>query len=181
MAFPKKYAEWAARLRVPAGFAAAALLLVLARPGRSSLALGGALALLGLALRAWAAGHLRKNERLTASGPYAYVRNPLYLGSLIAAAGCAVAGASWMAGAAAAIFFAGFYLPVVEEEESHLEKILPGYRAYREQVPRLRPRLPPYRASSERFSASLYLKNREYQALAAFALVMALLAAKMGW
>src|SRR5947209_15369662 len=71
------------RWRVPLGFACAGLFLLLAKPMPLTLAAGGAVALAGLALRAWASGHIRKNARLAVSGPYAYTRNPLYLGSLV--------------------------------------------------------------------------------------------------
>lgn len=179
MAFPKKYAETAARLRVPAGFLVAAVFLLLAQPTPRSFVAGVGIALCGLAIRAWAAGHLRKNLELTVSGPYAYVRNPLYLGSLIVALGCAVAGAHWGVGAVLAGFFVFFYLPVVGEEEGHLGKILPGYAEYRREVPRLRPRIPPYRGEARAFSFTQYRRNREYEALGAFLIVLAVLAAKL--
>ena len=82
MPFPKRYAEAAARWRVKAGFVVIAIFFWLARPTWTSLAAGASIGLCGMALRAWAAGHLAKNERLTTSGPFARVRNPLYLGSL---------------------------------------------------------------------------------------------------
>ena len=85
---------WGQRWRVPLGFACAAVFIVLARPTRLSLAAGGGVALVGLALRAWASGHIRKNDRLAVSGPYAHTRNPLYLGSFILGLGFTVAAAS---------------------------------------------------------------------------------------
>jgi len=90
----KDYATWASRWRVPMGFGLAALYLLLAQPAPKLLLCGAALAFAGLLLRAWAAGHLSKNQRLACGGPYAYTRNPLYLGSAIMGLGGALAGRS---------------------------------------------------------------------------------------
>ena len=178
MPFPKRYAELAARLRVPLGFAIGALFLALARPTWPSLAAGGAIGALGLALRAWAAGHLAKNERLATSGPFAHTRNPLYIGTLIVGVGFAIAGAQAGIGILLVLFFVFLYLPVVEEEQRHLRKLFPEYAAYESQAPKFWPRFSAFGLSRESFSPALYTKNKEYQALAAFLLVMGLLAAK---
>ncbi len=179
MAFPKKFAELVARTRVTAGFLVVAAFLWLARPTPASLLIGGGVALLGVAVRAWAAGHLRKNQQLATSGPYAHVRNPLYVGTLLTGVGFALAGANLVIGAALVGFFVLFYLPVVEEEESHLAKILPGYDEYRRRVPRLAPTLRPRYSGGAPFSAELYRRNREYQALIGYGAVMALLAVRL--
>jgi len=176
--FPKRYAEFAARLRVPAGFLVAASFLWFAQPSWQSLGLGALVALAGLGLRAWAAGHLRKNQQLATSGPYAHVRNPLYVGSLIVAAGFGLAGSHLGVALALLAFFILVYLPVVEEEEGHIAKILEGFDDYRRRVPRFFPALTPQYAQPEAFDPSLYLKNREYEALIAFLIVMGVLAAK---
>ena len=181
MTFPKQYAELAARTRVPAGFLVVAAFLWFARPTSASLLAGSAAALAGLALRAWAAGHLAKNQRLATSGPYAYVRNPLYVGTLIAGVGFAIAGGRPLIGAALVLFFILWYLPVVEEEERHLANILPGYDEYRRRVPRLLPAVTPRYSDTEAFRFALYRKNREYQASFAFLATLALLAAKALW
>lgn len=178
MPFPKKYAEFAARTRVTAGFLVAAAFLWLSRPTADSLLAGGAVALCGLAIRAWAAGHLRKNQQLAVSGPYAFVRNPLYVGTLLTGIGFGVAGAHLGIAIVMIAFFLLSYLPVVEEEESHLRKILPGYDEYARRVPRLLPALRPRYSGGERFSFDLYLKNREYQAFLGFLLLIAGLALK---
>src|SRR5437588_11900332 len=96
------------RWRVPLGFACAGLFLLLAKPMPLTLAAGGAVALAGLALRAWASGHIRKNARLAVSGPYAYTRNPLYLGSFILGLGFTIAASSslWLLVALGALFAA---------------------------------------------------------------------------
>ena len=178
MPFPKKYAEFAARLRVPAGFAVAAAFLWFAQPTWQSFTLGALVAITGLVLRAWAAGHLRKNQQLATSGPYAHVRNPLYVGSAVVAAGFGIAGAHLGVALALLAFFILIYLPVVEEEEAHIAKILDGFKDYRQRVPRFFPALTPQYPQPETFDPSLYLKNREYEAFIAFTIVMAVLLAK---
>ena len=152
----------------------------LSRPTPASLLAGGAVALAGLAVRAWAAGHLRKNQTLAASGPYAHVRNPLYIGTLLTGVGFGIAGAHLAIAVVMVAFFLLYYLPVVEEEESHLRKILEGYEEYAKRVPRLLPSLVPRQRSDQRFSFAQYRKNREYQAFWGFLALMAVLAAKAG-
>jgi protein-S-isoprenylcysteine O-methyltransferase Ste14 len=162
--FPKPYADVVARLRVPAGFLLLAAFAWFSRPTAISLVWGIPVSVLGLALRAWAAGHLAKNQRLAQSGPYAATRNPLYLGTLVTALGLAAAGNS---APLAAIFVAVFllvYLPAIELEEQHLIAILPGYREFAGRVPLLLPRWPGG-WGPDSFSFALYRKNQEYQAL----------------
>src|SRR5579872_4849342 len=91
-----RYAAFAARWRVPLGFVFGAAYLILSRPTVKLLLAGGAVAAMGLAIRAWAAGHLVKNQNLATHGPYAYTRNPLYFGSALMAAGFVLAGGSWV-------------------------------------------------------------------------------------
>jgi protein-S-isoprenylcysteine O-methyltransferase Ste14 len=167
--FPKPYADFVARLRVPAGFALVAAFAWFSRPDAGSLAAGAPVAAAGLALRAWAAGHLAKNERLATSGPYAYTRNPLYLGTLTVAAGLAVASRSPGLGLLFAAVFGLVYLPVIQLEEQHLRKLFPEYAEYATRVPAL---VPLARAikSPHPFRASLYLKNQEYKAAAGLAI-----------
>jgi protein-S-isoprenylcysteine O-methyltransferase Ste14 len=178
MPFPKKYAELAARTRVPAGFAVVVAFLWLATPTAATLAVGGVVGALGVAVRAWAAGHLEKNQELAVSGPYAHVRNPLYVGTLLTGVGFALAGAHIAIGLALIVFFVLFYLPVVDEEERHLAVILPGYDDYRRRVPRLWPSLTPRYRDGAGFRLELYLRNREYQALLGYLATMALLLVK---
>jgi protein-S-isoprenylcysteine O-methyltransferase Ste14 len=171
--FPKPYADAVARLRVAIGF-----LLVLAFAGYSeptpdSLLWGLPVSLLGLALRGWAAGCLEKNQALATGGPYAYTRNPLYLGTLLVAAGLAVASRRAGLGVLFAAVFALIYLPVIQLEEQHLRKLFPAYPFYATSVPALwprRPRGPTWNAPP--FQWRLYWKNREYQAAAGFTVGM---------
>jgi protein-S-isoprenylcysteine O-methyltransferase Ste14 len=175
------YAKLAARLRVPSGFLIAVLFIAGSRPRPASLAAGLPLAFAGLLLRGWAAGHLAKNERLTRSGPFAYTRNPLYIGTLTVAAGFALAAWNpWLALLLAA-YFAFVYLPVIGEEESHLRKIFPDYAAYAAHVPRLWPRFSGAPGGAACFEWALYKRNQEYQALAGYLAGAALLAVKLWW
>jgi protein-S-isoprenylcysteine O-methyltransferase Ste14 len=172
MRFPKPYADFVQRLRVPIGFLLAAAFIWLAHPNGRSMAFGLPVALLGLALRAWAAGHLRKNEQLVTSGPYAWIRNPLYAGTLLAAVGFVVAANAWWLALAFAAAFLLIYGPVMQNEQEHLRKLFPGYGDYARRVPLLLPRWP-REQGPEHFDAALYLRNQEYKALAAFIIVAA--------
>jgi protein-S-isoprenylcysteine O-methyltransferase Ste14 len=163
--FPKPYADAVARLRVPSGFLIVVVFAWFSRPTPLSMAIGVPLSLLGLALRAWAAGCLAKNRQLATGGPYAYTRNPLYIGTLLVAAGLAVASCSIGLAALFTAVFLLVYLPVIQNEEQHLRKIFPEYAAYAERVPALIPRLKPAgEKSANPFRTSLYLTNQEYQA-----------------
>ena len=165
--FPKPYADTVARLRVPGGFLLVAAFAWLAAPDRTSLTTGLPLSLLGLGLRAWAAGHLAKNETLATSGPYAWIRNPLYIGTLLVAAGLVVAARQAELAVLFAAVFLLVYLPVIELEEQHLRKLFPQYADYADRVPSLLPR---GRRSPDqkKFRADLYIRNQEYQALLGF-------------
>jgi protein-S-isoprenylcysteine O-methyltransferase Ste14 len=171
---PRAYAVAVQRLRVPSGFLLLAAYLWLARPSLATMAAGLPVAALGLCLRAWAAGHLRKNEALVTSGPYAWMRNPLYGGTLLAALGFVIAaGQPWLALLFAAAF-ALIYGPVMSNEEEHLRKLFPAFEDYARQVPLLWPR-PPIQTGPGRFEWSLYWKNQEYKAALAFAAAAAFL------
>jgi protein-S-isoprenylcysteine O-methyltransferase Ste14 len=168
--FPKPYADAVAKLRVFGGFLMAAAFLWFSQPSSNSLITGLPIAIAGLALRGWAAGHLEKNLSLTVSGPYAHVRNPLYIGTLTAAAGFAVASRRWELGVLFAAVFLLVYLPVVELEEQHLARLFPDFKEYAALVPRLLPRTAIRRGGAEpkHFRWSSYRRNREYEALAGF-------------
>ncbi len=168
MSFPKPYADAVAKLRVLSGFVMAAAFLWFSAPDAASLAVGLPVAALGLALRAWASGHLEKNLALAQSGPYARVRNPLYLGTLAAAAGLAIAARRWELAALFAAVFGLVYLPVVELEEQHLRELFPEFEEYARRVPRLIPRFGAVGGVGKRFQWAVYRRNREYEALAGF-------------
>lgn len=179
-------AEWsriARRIRVPLGFVFAVLYFWLARPTSRFLALGAIVILPGLLTRALASGHVRKNEVLTTSGPYAYTRNPLYLGSLLIGIGFAVAARSWWVGSALVVLFFAIYVPVIRAEEAFLRDEFPEFEEYARNVPRMFPRITPHssaaRESAGGFSFDLYWKHREYNALLGAVAMIAGLIAKM--
>ena len=159
------WSKIARRIRVPLGFALAAVYLWRAHPSWPSLMEGSVLIVLGLAVRAVASGHLRKNAEVTTSGPYAYLRNPLYLGSLTMAAGFAVAARDVWLAAAMLVFFLAVYLPVIFSEEAWLRANFPEFEEYARRVPRLWPRFSRADVAPGRFSRKLYLEHREYNAL----------------
>jgi protein-S-isoprenylcysteine O-methyltransferase Ste14 len=170
---PDFIARWqrvARRIRVPLGFLTAALYLfelIRRAPHPAAVAWSLALVLPGLWLRAYAAGYVKKNRELTVTGPYAHTRNPLYLGSMLIAAGFAVALLSWPVALVLAFGFAAIYVPVIASEERFLRATFPGFDDYCRQVPRLIPRLTPAAhpgAEKGSFSFSLYIQHREYNA-----------------
>jgi protein-S-isoprenylcysteine O-methyltransferase Ste14 len=165
-------AEWskiARRIRVPLGFLFAVLYFWLARPSWRSLLLGAVIVVPGLFIRALASGHVRKNESLATSGPYAYTRNPLYLGSLLMGLGFCVAARSWWAGVALVVMLIAIYLPVIRDEEAFLRRTFPEFEEYERRVPRMLPRFVLHPGGDHNvrsdFTWDLYLQHREYNAL----------------
>lgn len=177
MALPgERWARW----RVPLGYPLALLCWWLAWPVPESLVLGGAIGVLGLVLRAAAAGCLRKHAELATGGPYAYTRNPLYLGSFLLAAGFLVAGHAWLPVLPVAAYFAVFYTAVMRREERELRSLYgAAFDDYADRVPLFLPRLHPGKTNGAGFSWALYRRNREYQAALGFVAVMALLWLRM--
>ena len=179
-------AEWsqiARRIRVPLGFLFAVIYFWLARPTWRSMALASILIVPGLLIRALASGHVRKNESLATSGPYAHTRNPLYLGSLVMGLGFAVAARSWWVGLILVVMFLAIYLPVIRDEEAFLRRTFSEFDEYARRVPRMLPRLTPHSSAekgpSAGFSLDLYRKHREYNALIGAIAMMAALALRM--
>ncbi|HEY6972158.1 MAG TPA: isoprenylcysteine carboxylmethyltransferase family protein [Candidatus Angelobacter sp.] len=176
-------ARIASLLRVPLGFLLALAYLWFARPNWTSILLGSVFIFLGLGVRAVAAGHIRKNTQLAISGPYAYMRNPLYAGSIIMAVGFIVAGQNIWIGLPVGIMFIVIYVPVMLAEEKYLGSLFPEYEEYAAQVPRFLPRVTPYRAGNRTdplgFSRELYMRYREYNALIGSALMLAALILKL--
>jgi protein-S-isoprenylcysteine O-methyltransferase Ste14 len=170
------------RWRVPLGFACAALFFLLAQPRWWTLVVGALVAVPGLALRAWATGHLRKNEALAISGPYAYTRNPLYLGSFLMGLGFTIAAGRWILIIVFAAMMLGIYLPVMRVESGTLAELFGDqYLRYAHAVPLLLPRLSPYKPEDiERtnFDATLYRRYREYRASLGVIVAWAVLALK---
>jgi protein-S-isoprenylcysteine O-methyltransferase Ste14 len=179
-------AEWsqiARRIRVPLGFLFAVLYFWLARPSWRSLLLAAIVVVPGLLIRALASGHVRKNESLATSGPYAHTRNPLYLGSLVMGLGFCVAARSWWVGLALVVMLVAIYLPVIRDEEAFLRRTFPEFEEYAHRVPRMLPRFTAHSSEEKEspagFSLELYLKHREYNALLGAVGMLAALIVKM--
>jgi len=167
------------RIRIPLGFAFAAVFLIFARPTPLTLMIGSAIAVLGLAIRAWASGHIRKASVLAVSGPYAHTRNPLYLGSLILGIGFTVAAGVWWLALLFVALFIGIYLPVMRVEAEDMRRIFgEEYETYAQNVPVLIPRITPWKHTDTRFDYRLYLQYREYRAAIGAAAAVVVLAAK---
>jgi protein-S-isoprenylcysteine O-methyltransferase Ste14 len=153
---------------VPLGFLCAALFLFFARPTPIALAAGACVSFLGLAIRAWASGHIRKNAELATSGPYAFTRNPLYFGSFLLGLGFTIASGRWLLAVLFAALFIGIYLPTMRVEASTMGQLFGSeFETYRRSVPLFFPRLTPYRhgdSGAVRFDGALYLRYREYRA-----------------
>lgn len=172
----------ARRIRVPLGFVFAAFFLWVARPSWTFLALSFVLVVPGLWLRGYASGYVKKNTEVTMSGPYAYTRNPLYLGSMLIAFGFALASRSVWIGIALAVLFTVIYVPVIHSEEAFLRSKFTGYDEYAQRVPRLIPRFHSSVTSVVdvgAFSAALYRQHREYNSLIGSAAIYAALVVKM--
>lgn len=164
------------RLRVPAGFLLAGLYIWLARPTWPLWLAGIALAFLGMLFRGWAAGHVLKNDRLAVSGPYAFTRHPLYLGSFAIGLGFSLAGSSLTI---LVLFLACFFLmygPAMRAEEERLKHLFPAhYPDYRKTVPFFLPTRWPASRGQAPFSLQHYWRNREYRVVLGFAAALGLL------
>jgi protein-S-isoprenylcysteine O-methyltransferase Ste14 len=164
------------RLRVPLGYLVGALVLLLSRPTSLSLLLGLLLGVGGEGIRVWASGHIDKTRSLATGGPYAFTRNPLYLGSLLMGLGVAVASARALVVVAVAAYFVGFYPAVIREEAGFLrERFALDYRTWAAEVPSFLPRLTPGGPRASRFEWARVGQNREWRAALGLILVVGLL------
>jgi len=182
----RKGGTWVQRWRVPLGFLCGAAFIVLAQPAPLMLIVGGAMAMLGLVIRAWSAGHIRKNDALAVSGPYAHTRNPLYLGSFLLGLGFTIAaGRPLLLGGIFAALFLGIYLPVMRVEAATLVQLFgEAYERYAKAVPLFFPRLTPYREAASprtKFDAGLYMRYREYRAALGLLAALSMLVLKTIW
>lgn len=177
----ERWQKIARRIRVPLGFLTAAVYIFelwRRTPHGTAIAWSLLLVLPGLWLRGYASGYVKKNRELTQTGPYAYSRNPLYLGSIMIAAGFAVALMSWAVAAMLIAMFLIIYVPVIASEERFLRSTFHDFDAYCSRVPRLIPRFTPAKPPSGdtevlsgKFSFDLYLRHREYNAAIGAALL----------
>lgn len=175
-----RYGAWAARWRVPLGFAFTIAYVVLSQPTRALLIAGCLVALAGLTLRSVAAGYIEKNQSLATSGPFRYSRNPLYLGTLILGSGFMIAGNSWILGLAFIALFLSIYFPVMRREEEFLrQRFGAEFEAYARRTPLFLPLPGRTPAARGAFSWRQYIKNREYQAACGWAAISLFLAIKL--
>ena len=176
----------AQKLRLPLGFLFAVLYLWLAPTVATplSVAVGTGVAVIGLAIRAWAVGHIVKNDTLTTSGPYAHVRNPLYFGSFLLACGFAIA-AHWSLLGLVFAFWLAVYQPTWERERVFLKRRYgAAYREYETHVPAFWPRLTPWagpagQETAPGFSVAKYLRHKEWNAVLGFVVVLGWLVWRM--
>jgi protein-S-isoprenylcysteine O-methyltransferase Ste14 len=176
----KDFSAFVARWRVPFGFALGIAYLVFAQPTWPLLMAGSIVALAGLGIRAYAAGHLEKDRNLAMGGPYGYTRNPLYLGSLLLGVGLVVAGAQWILAVVFVVFFLAVYLPVMRREERNLRKHFGRkFDDYAGAVPLFFPHQKPLKPSPTKFEWTRYRKNREYEAALGYLAGVVFLIAKI--
>lgn len=168
-----------ARWRVRLGYPLAVIVLLFAQPTPTTILLAIPIGIVGLIIRAAAAGHLHKQEVLTVTGPYAHTRNPLYFGSAVLTIAAAVATYSWISAAILCAYFALFYSFVMRREESELRQHHgAAFDDYARAVPLFFPRLTPAKLSfgaAGSFSFAQYKKNREYRAAIGFLLLLVVL------
>ncbi len=169
------------RCRVRAALFAFLACLALAKPTWKSIILGTALSLVGLLVRAWASGHLKKEKELAVSGPYRFSRNPLYLGNLILGLSLAVGANSLIVFIIFAVYFLAFYPVIILAERERMKKLFPEkYKEYIKHVPLFFPWRKPLAAGDDvRFDWSLYIRNREYRALLGGAVYWLILSARI--
>jgi protein-S-isoprenylcysteine O-methyltransferase Ste14 len=167
------------RLRVPLGFLFAVVFLVFAKPTVMSLAIGSIIAVIGLAIRAWASGHIRKASVLAVTGPYAYTRNPLYVGTFLMGVGFTIAANVWWLAIIFIVLFIGIYLPVMRVEADDIRRIFgEHFDEYERNVPLLFPRFTRWKKTGGKFDFALYLQYREYRAAVGVMIAVGILAAK---
>ena len=167
------------RWRVRLGYPLAIALLYFSRPTPPSILVGALTGIIGLGVRAYAAGYLHKQEVLTIAGPYAYTRNPLYLGSAILALGAGIATRSWISALILIVYFAVFYSIVMQREAKELQlRHGASFEDYARAVPLFIPRLTAAKLSADSagsFSLSQYKKNHEWQAAVGFLFLLLVL------
>jgi protein-S-isoprenylcysteine O-methyltransferase Ste14 len=166
----------AQKIRVPLGTIIGVIFLLLMHPSMRSIMYGAIVAFAGAAVRVWASGHIIKGKVLTQSGPYAYTRNPLYLGSFIMAVGILIGGQGFWLLIPFCLFFAAIYYPVMKAEERELIHGYGGdFYAYVRKVPAFLPAFRKKTAATSSFSWERVIKNREHRTLAGLLLTEAFL------
>lgn len=165
--------DYLARRRVTLGFVAAVAALILAQPTWTSWGIGLVVACAGEAVRIWASGHIDKGREVTTSGPYQWMRHPLYLGSSMMAVGVMVAARSPALAVVATVYMVVTITAAVTSEEAHLrEKFGDAYDRYVRAEVTHQPRA---------FSARRVLLNREYRAASGLLTGFLILALKVAF
>jgi protein-S-isoprenylcysteine O-methyltransferase Ste14 len=168
------------RLRVRSGVFLALAVVLLARPTWTSILLGILVSMAGLAVRAWASGHLIKDKALAISGPYRYSRNPLYVGNFLLGIGVVVGARSWWVLGLFVIYYGVFYPLIIRREKDRMKKLFPDqYEEYGKKVPLFFPSLRKRLPAKGKFNWALYMRNKEYRALQGTVLVWLVLATKL--
>ena len=164
------------RIRVPLGFIFAVVAMIFARPTPLLIATGVSIGLVGVAIRAWSSGHIQKNKALAFSGPYAFTRNPLYLGSAIMGIGLTIATGVWWLTLLFVALFLGIYFPVMSVEADELTEIFgEDYKRYSKAVPLFFPWRRRGFETNQKFEMDLYMRYREYRVLVGFAAIVVVL------
>lgn len=165
------------RWRVRSALIALVVVLALAKPTWGLIGIGVGVCLVGLLIRAWAAGHIRKEKELAVTGPYRYTRNPLYVGSFILGLGLALGSGSWWGLSFYILYFLSFYPVVIYEERDRMRRLFPAaYPEYAKRVPIFLPTLRGFAATDARkWNAAFFQKNKEHRAWIGTAIVWALL------
>ncbi|WP_168059318.1 methyltransferase family protein [Candidatus Manganitrophus noduliformans] len=152
----------------------------LSRPTLLSIAAGAPFVILGEAIRTWSSGHIRKNQELATTGPYAFTRNPLYLGSGMMGFGFILMGRSWGLLLLFLMFFALIYhFTILREEEKLSARFGSQFSAYAESVPRFFPRWSAWRQVETGFDWGLVLKHREHRTWLGIVVILALMMIRM--
>ncbi len=140
------------------------LLYYFAKPTLLTFLIGGLLVISGELVRLWAAGYLMKNQELVVAGPYAFIRDPLYLGSLLIFTGLSVASRNWILLLVVLLGFFGFYLPHKIKVETNRLKELFGqpYEDYLAKVRSIIPRLTPYPNNGDEWEFKQIFHNSEH-------------------
>ncbi|MCP2519130.1 isoprenylcysteine carboxylmethyltransferase family protein [Candidatus Aminicenantes bacterium AC-335-B20] len=155
------------RLRVPTGLWFIIAILILAKPTLTSIFIGFIVSIFGFAIRTWAAGHIEKGKNLATSGPYQYIRNPLYFGNFILGLSLCIGANSLWVWIIFVAYFSIFYPVLIIEETNKLREIFhEKYKEYEKKVPCIFPNFKGLQGkNSKRFKFELYKKNKEYRAI----------------
>ncbi len=164
-----------ARYRVPVSLLFVIAYLITSKLSFTFFYFGLPLIIAGESLRIWASGYLHKATKLTTSGPYAFVRNPLYVGNFLLGLGFILIAWNLFLFIVFVLLFVFLYYITIRFEEQRLLKLFDThYLHYRQYVPSIIPRLPPYKGEKEKFKWTQVKKNREYRAIIGISVLFAI-------